>query len=93
MKTILRYLFMHDNKRSKNNIMNAVKDLSQFHYLLSNFFKMPESDKEWSQYKLTDEQVDFFHENGYLSGIKMLEEWQVDELCRQQAEIADLSHP
>lgn len=73
--------------------MNAVKDLSQFHYLLSNFFKMPESEKEWNQYKLTDEQVDFFHENGYLAGIKMLEEWQVDELCKQQAEIADPAHP
>lgn len=73
--------------------MNAVKDLSQFHYLLSKFFKMPESDKDWDQYKLTDEQVDFFQENGYLSGIKMLEEWQVDELCKQQAEIADPSHP
>ncbi len=40
--------------------MNTVKDLSQFHYLLSNFFKIPKSDKEWDQYKLTDEQVNFF---------------------------------
>jgi hypothetical protein len=37
--------------------------------------------------------VNFFHEYGYLSGIKMLEEWQVDELCKQQAEIADPNHP
>jgi hypothetical protein len=73
--------------------MNQIKDLSQFHHLLSDFFKTPESEKEWDQYKLTSEQVNFFHENGYLSGIKMLEEWQVDELCKQQAEIADPAHP
>lgn len=73
--------------------MKAVKDLSQFHHLLSNFFKWPENEKEWEQYKLTEEQVNFYQENGYLSGIKMLEEWQVDELCRQQAEIADPTHP
>lgn len=73
--------------------MNTVNDLSQYHHLLSNFFKMPKNETDWDQYKLTEEQVEFFHENGYLSGIKMLEEWQVDELCKQQAEIADPSHP
>ena len=73
--------------------MNTTKDLSQFHHLLSDFFKMPENEKEWDKYKLTDEQVNFFHEHGYLSGIKMLEEWQVDELCNQQAEIAEPGHP
>ncbi|MBS1947857.1 MAG: hypothetical protein JST47_08825 [Bacteroidetes bacterium] len=65
--------------------MNSVKDLSSYHYLLSDFFKTPKSQAEWDRYKLTDEQVGFFRENGYLSGIKMLEEWQVDELCRGRA--------
>ena len=73
--------------------MNKTQDLSQFHHLLSDFFKMPKSEKEWDNYRLTNEQVNFFHQNGYLSGIKMLEEWQVDELCDQQAEIADPAHP
>lgn len=73
--------------------MNEIKDLSAFHHLLSDFFKTPSSKEEWDRYKLTDEQIEFFHENGYVSGIKMLEEWQVDELCRQQAAIADTTHP
>lgn len=73
--------------------MGEVKDLSQYHQLLSAFFKQPQSNREWDQYKLTAAQVDFFNENGYLSGIKMLEEWQVDELCKQLAEIADPNHP
>ncbi|MCC6289007.1 MAG: phytanoyl-CoA dioxygenase family protein [Chitinophagaceae bacterium] len=73
--------------------MATVKDLSQFHYLLSDFFKTPETQAEWDQFKLTDEQVKFFHENGYLSGIKLLEEWQIDALLKEQAEIADPEHP
>lgn len=54
--------------------MNTVRDLSQYHYLLSDFFKAPGSNEEWDQYKLTSEQIDFFHKNGYLAGIKMLDE-------------------
>ena len=73
--------------------MGEVKDLSQYHQLLSAFFKQPQSSREWDQYQLTAAQVEFFNENGYLSGIKMLEEWQVDELCKQLAEIADPNHP
>lgn len=73
--------------------MATVKDLSQFHYLLSDFFKTPETRAEWDKFKLTDEQIKFFHENGYLSGIKLLEDWQIDALLKEQAEIADPEHP
>lgn len=73
--------------------MATVKDLSQFHYLLSDFFKTPETRAEWDKFKLTDEQIKFFHENGYLSGIKLLEDWQIDALLKEQAEIVDPEHP
>lgn len=73
--------------------MAIVNDLSQFHYLLSDFFKTPETQAEWDIFKLTDEQVKFYNENGYLSGIKLLEEWQIDALLKEQAEIADPEHP
>ncbi|WP_018616943.1 phytanoyl-CoA dioxygenase family protein [Segetibacter koreensis] len=68
------------------------KDLSGYHKPISNFFKQPSSPQEWEQYKLTDEQVNFFHENGYLSNIKMLEEWQVDKLNDELAAITDPEH-
>lgn len=73
--------------------MGSARDLSQFHHLLSDFFKMPVTREEWDRYKLTDEQVNFFHEHGYLSGIKMLDESQVHALCEQQAALADPAHP
>ncbi|MBL7763567.1 MAG: phytanoyl-CoA dioxygenase family protein [Chitinophagaceae bacterium] len=73
--------------------MKVAKDLSEYHRLLSDFFKTPETKEEWDRYKLTDEQVSFFQENGYLSGIKMLEDWQVEELRKELEEIANPEHP
>ena len=75
--------------------MNNIKprDLSNYHGLISDFFKQPGSKEEWEQYRLSKEQVDFFNENGYVSGIKLLEEWQVDALNAELAVIADPEHP
>jgi ectoine hydroxylase-related dioxygenase (phytanoyl-CoA dioxygenase family) len=68
-------------------------DLSEHHQLVSDFFKWPATKEEWEQYKLTQDQIDFFNENGYLSNIKFLEEWQVDQLNEELAAIADPEHP
>ncbi|CAN5366985.1 hypothetical protein BH23BAC1_BH23BAC1_20450 [soil metagenome] len=72
---------------------SEVKDLSEFHSLISEIFKYPTNAKEWEKYRLSDEQVAFFHENGYLANIKMLEEWQVDELNSELAAITDPEYP
>lgn len=69
------------------------KDLSRYHETVSNLFKQPATPEEWEQYQLSDEQVNFFHENGYLPNIKMLEEWQVDVLNEELATFADPEHP
>ena len=73
--------------------MNKIKDLSLFHHLVSDFFRWPRNDDEWRKYRLTNEQVKFFHENGYLAGIKILEEWQVDRLNEELREIMEPDHP
>ena len=70
-----------------------VKDLSKIHQLLSDLFKYPASPAEWEQYRLSADQVAFFHENGYLSNIKLLEEWQVAALNEELAAILDPAHP
>ncbi len=56
-------------------------------------FSWPESDEEWNAYRLSDEQVHFFHENGYLSNVRLLNEDQVEQLREEQAAIADPNHP
>ena len=73
--------------------MGAIKDLADYHQQIANFLKQPESPEEWEQYKLTEEQISFYHEYGHLSGIKLLEDWQVEELNKELAEIVDPSHP
>lgn len=73
--------------------MVAIKDLADYHQQISKFFKQPQSPEEWEQYKLTQEQIEFYHEYGHLSGIKLLEDWQVEELNKELAEIVDPTHP
>jgi ectoine hydroxylase-related dioxygenase (phytanoyl-CoA dioxygenase family) len=68
-------------------------DLSEHHQLVSDFFKWPANKEEWQQYKLNQDQIDFFNENGYLSNIKFLEEWQVNQLNDELAAIAEPDHP
>ncbi|MEP7259474.1 MAG: phytanoyl-CoA dioxygenase family protein, partial [Flavitalea sp.] len=67
----------------------AVKDLSAVHRLISDLFKQPTDKSGWDRYKLSKEQLDFFHEYGYISNVKLLDDWQVEQLNRELAEIAD----
>jgi Phytanoyl-CoA dioxygenase (PhyH) len=71
----------------------TVKDLSQVHELISDLFRWPSNANEWDQYRLSDEQVDFFRENGFLSGIKMLDDRQLEMLRYELTAIADPAHP
>jgi len=70
-----------------------VKDLSTVHELISHLFQWPTSQEEWKQYELKQEQIDFFNQNGFVRGIKMLDEKQVRIINGELAEIADPLHP
>jgi ectoine hydroxylase-related dioxygenase (phytanoyl-CoA dioxygenase family) len=69
-----------------------VKDLSTIHELVSDIFKWPATAAEWDEYKLSDEQVDFFNKNGFVSGIKLLDEKQIEIIRNELAQIADPKH-
>ncbi|MEO7801675.1 MAG: phytanoyl-CoA dioxygenase family protein [Ginsengibacter sp.] len=69
------------------------KDLSTVHKLVSDIFHLPETREEWEQYKLRDEQVDFFNENGYLANVKMLDENQINSIKSEIEDLADVKHP
>ncbi len=70
-----------------------VKDLSIIHEFVSDFFRWPTSSEEWKQYELSEEQIEFFRINGFLSGIKLLDENQVEKIRTELAAIADPQHP
>ena len=73
--------------------MAAIKDLADYHELVSDLFKQPKSREEWEQYRLTDEQIAHFHEYGYLAGIKLLEDDHIEVLRQQLTEVMDPKHP
>ncbi|GEO06300.1 hypothetical protein AAE02nite_39640 [Adhaeribacter aerolatus] len=69
------------------------RDLSKLHQLVSDLFRYPTTPAEWETYKLTDAQITFFKQEGYLSNIKLMEEWQVTALNEELAAILDPHHP
>jgi len=71
----------------------AIQDLSTMHFLISDLFRWPESPEEWKSFELSDEQVEFFQVNGFLAGVKMLDDDQVQKINSELREIADPSHP
>ncbi|MEA1786174.1 phytanoyl-CoA dioxygenase family protein [Arenibacter sp. GZD96] len=73
--------------------MEKSKDLADYHHPITSMFSKPKAKEEWEQYRLTEEQVASFHENGYLSGIKLLDETQIAILNKELAEITDPKHP
>lgn len=71
----------------------SVDDLSRKHQLISDFFKWPSSEAEWKQYRLNEKQITFFKENGFLAGVPMLDERQIDIIREELTAIADPGHP
>jgi ectoine hydroxylase-related dioxygenase (phytanoyl-CoA dioxygenase family) len=69
------------------------EDLSKHHQPLGGLFQMPATPDEWAAYRLTDEQVRFYEEHGYLSGIRILTDEQVDALRDELEEFFDPQHP
>lgn len=70
-----------------------VKDLSKVHHLVSDIFKWPADKKDLEQYKLSQEQIDSFNENGFIGGIKMLDDEQVERLREELNELTDPASP
>ena len=57
-----------------------IEDLSTASSPVSDFLQWPSTPSGWEQYKLTQEQIDFFNEYGYVSGIKLLNTEQIEQL-------------
>src|SRR5690349_12070878 len=69
------------------------EDLSQYHHSLTDLFENPTPADNSSSYRLTGEQLEFYRNNGYLAGIKLLNDEQVEALRREVGEVVDPKHP
>lgn len=68
-------------------------DLSTRHEPVSDLFPQPRRAEDWERYRLTAEQVAFYHEYGYLAGVQVLDEPQVDALVEELATLIDPAQP
>jgi len=73
------------------NLQN--KDLSHFHYPIGNLISPDELEEKTERYQLSQEKIEFFDEYGYLSGLRVLDDRQVETLREELSEIVDPKHP
>jgi ectoine hydroxylase-related dioxygenase (phytanoyl-CoA dioxygenase family) len=65
-------------------------DLSAVHSTLGNLFSSSDCPPDGERYRISPEQIDFFHRNGYCAGLRLLDDTQVAQL---RAELSDLTDP
>lgn len=70
-----------------------IKDWSTEHKPCGRLFNVPGTKEEWEKYCLSAEQVESFNENGYLQGIRLLDDKQIDVLREELNEIINPAHP
>jgi hypothetical protein len=75
------------------NTQITVEDLSKRHNLISDLFKWPTSKSEWDQYRLSKEQIESYHENGFVSNIPLLNDQQIEQLKIELTSITNPKHP
>src|SRR5438105_15426729 len=66
-----------------------IDDLSKYHRPITTLFNTDQSE----HYRLTNDQIEFFHTNGYLAGIRLLNDEQIAALRDELAELVDTNHP
>jgi ectoine hydroxylase-related dioxygenase (phytanoyl-CoA dioxygenase family) len=70
-----------------------IEDLSNRHGPIGDLFKPPKTIEDWNQYRLTDDQIEFFQTNGYLAGIRLLNDEQIEALRGELTQLIDPDHP
>ena len=68
-------------------------DLSAYHEPISDLFVPPVDRQGWDRYRLSEEQIRFFNENGYLAGIRILDDGQVERLREELIDLMNPDHP
>lgn len=67
-------------------------DLSLVDKPIGGLFQSPKTSEAWNAFRLTQEQVDFFNQHGYLPKVKILEPEQIEMLRAELANFFDPQH-
>jgi hypothetical protein len=69
------------------------EDLSKYDHPIGSLFPKPAGAEDWRQYRLSDDQIKFYREHGYLAGIRLLNDHQIEALRIEVLELVDPNHP
>ncbi|HEY3037956.1 MAG TPA: phytanoyl-CoA dioxygenase family protein [Pyrinomonadaceae bacterium] len=69
------------------------EDLSKYDHPIGSLFPKPAGAEDWRQYRLSDYQIEFYREHGYLAGIRLLNDHQIEALRIEVLELVDPNHP
>ena len=69
-----------------------VEDLSKYHKPVGTLLARDSATKDLERYRLSEEQVEFFHMNGYLKGVRVLSDEQVAILRGELEELMNPAH-
>src|SRR5437763_15671280 len=68
-------------------------DLSNRDTPVTDLFKTPATAEAWNQYRLDEDQIEFFLTHGYLAGIGMHDDEQIETLRAELSELIDPNRP
>ena len=71
----------------------AVQDLSFKHHPMTGLFAETRTPDDWDRSRLSEDQLEFYHEHGYVAGIRMLNDEQVEVLRNELAQLVEPTHP
>jgi ectoine hydroxylase-related dioxygenase (phytanoyl-CoA dioxygenase family) len=70
-----------------------IEDLSTRHAPTGSLFPTPKTAAEWDALRLSKDEVEFFHDNGYVVGGRLFDDDQIEQLRGEVADLADPEHP
>ena len=69
------------------------EDLSKYHHAIGNLFPTAKTTEDLMRFRLDDDQVAFYRENGYLAGVCLLNDEQIYALRNEVMALVDPQHP
>lgn len=69
------------------------EDLSVRHGLVGNLFSTAAKREDWLQYRISDKQVEHYRKYGYVAGVRILDQRQIEVLRREVEAVVDPGHP
>ena len=67
-------------------------DLATQHSPITDLFTRPTSPEDWTCFQLSEDQIRHFQEQGYVSGVRLLDDTQIEALRDELSEMVDPNH-